>query len=115
MARVVKEWKKRASFEDIGHMYFRLKLEWAGHLARMREYRPGSWTVKVLQWRNRKHLETIMLNNQGSQMHGRKIRVWRWEHYMAANMGADWMDLAVDKEAWRKLTIRHARYQAGRV
>ena len=68
MARVVKGWKIKAGFEDIGLMFHRLKLEWAGHLARLRNYRPDSWTVRTLLWRNRKHLEAIMFRVELSSL-----------------------------------------------
>ena len=58
IARVCRKWKQHATMEDIVQMYWRLRLDWAGHLARISSYRSlECWTTRALNWRNRAWLE----------------------------------------------------------
>ena len=37
----------------------------------------------------------------GSQCHGRRCRVWRWEQAVAQCVGTDWTNVAHDRMGWR--------------
>jgi hypothetical protein len=108
MARVIRGWTTKAKIEDAAQMYYRLRLEWAGHLARLRDVRPACLTVRVMMWRNRKHLNYIMALNAGSQLHGRRICAWRWEHIICAELGQDWHTMADNREKWQAYCKRRA-------
>ena len=77
---------------------------WAGHVSRFAEYDPNRITLKVLRYRDWEWLKTIADQNNGRQLHCRKLRVWRWEsplYRYAGCQGTDtWHKLAADKRAW---------------
>ena len=112
IARVIKLHKRQADYEEVDHMFFRIRLEWAGHLARLATYRPNSLTSRVLRWRDRAHLERIMEQNKGSQLHGRRFRVWRWEQILVNICGSKWKEVAQDRLQWDHIVATQSNFLA---
>ena len=76
----------------------------AGHIARLGEYDPNRPTHQVLLLQNRNFLKKTEIANRGSQLHGYRFRVWRWERHFynyteKGNLG-DWMNIAQSRRAW---------------
>ena len=102
LARKIKESKKLSGWIDIDLVQRQLVHEWAGHVARLPTWRPGCLTSRILEWRDRNWLDEITIK-EGSQMHGRRLRVWRWEEQVSNKFGGDWRKTAKDKDAWNRL------------
>jgi hypothetical protein len=107
-ARVVRGHKEACKFEDVVHMFFRLRFEWGGHLSRLRLVRPDSLTVRVMLWRNKERLQSIMELNGGSQLHGRRFCAWRWEALFERSLGVQWYKIADNRTVWQDLTKKFA-------
>ena len=102
LARKIKDFEKLSGWIDIDLMQRQLVHEWAGHVARLPTWRPGCLTSRILEWRDRNWLDEIAIK-EGSQMHGRRLRVWRWEEQVSNKFGGDWRKTAKDKDAWNRL------------
>ena len=101
LGRKIRYWKMKAGWDNIDILQEKLVHNWAGHVDRMETYRPDSLTARVLAWRDRRWLLATASRN-GCQMHGRRIRVWRWEQQVYERYGPDWRKLALEKDAWEK-------------
>ena len=110
--RETRAWAHKAKIEDIVCMFYRLRLEWAGHIARLHDSRPESLTPLVWRWRCAEHLKIIMLKNNGSQMHGRRVRVWRWEALFTSALGDAWYLKARDRAMWQEICWKNAQYKS---
>ncbi|CAK0873857.1 unnamed protein product [Prorocentrum cordatum] len=83
--------KKTNGFQNWDSIYLQRMFSWAGHVARLRDYDPDRITFLVLQYRNFKWIRDRARRNGGNQMHGRKVRVWRWEHSVDSFFkGSEW-------------------------
>ena len=81
--------------------YHRLVFKWAGHIARIPSYDAARLTHKVLVHQNWRWIRRIAAENRGSQLHGKRLRTWRWERPIYKFFGDDcWEEVAQDKEAW---------------
>ena len=79
----------------------------AGHVARLRKYDPGRITAEALHWKNRFWLDIVEQENNGAQLHCRRLKVWRWEQQLIRSFGRDWEEQAQDKDVWEtKLSSR---------
>ena len=79
---------------------------WAGWVARLQFFDADRLTLAVLRHKNIKWLRLIQDQNHGSQLHGRCLRVWRWEtmlwNFFAENSpGESWEEIALDSERWK--------------
>ena len=53
------------------------------------------FTLKLMEWlRN-------LQKDLGSQGHGRRFRVWRWEQTVAQCVGTEWVQVAQVRVAWK--------------
>ena len=104
----IKEWKELSGFIDFDELYYRAQFRWAGHIARLPSWRGESHIHSVLQYRSVRWLrrQTAQYGNQG---HDKRFRVWRWEQQMTKQFGVDWMEVALDKNAWEEQIIEGAR------
>lgn len=66
----------------------KLKWKWAGHVARYTDQR---WTAKVTYWSG----------PTGKRSRGRPLT--RWEDDLRRTAGANWIDVAQDRDAWASL------------
>ena len=86
---------------DWDAIYFRTIFAWAGHVARMRQYAATRLTYKVLQFKSWLWISAVANDNEGGQLHGRKLRTWRWERTLYKYFtDRDWQDVAQDKAFW---------------
>ena len=77
---------------------------WAGYVSRLSSFDPGRVTLQILRFKDYEWLKLVESNNAGRQLHGRYLRVWRWEYPLAQYakyVGVDcWHQLAVNKRSW---------------
>lgn len=76
----------------------------AGHIARMRLHDPDRLTLQALHWRNQAWLDIVAENNNGNQLHCRRLKVWRWESSLVRFFGRAWEAVADDREEWERQT-----------
>ena len=82
-------------------VYHNSVFSWAGHLARMKQYCPDRETHKVLMHKCWAWIQKIAEDNAGSQLHGRRLRIWRWERPLYKFFSdSSWMAEAQDKSSW---------------
>ena len=82
-------------------VYYRSVYSWAGHVARISQYDPARATFRVLRFKCWKWIQDIAAANGGSQLHGRRLRTWRWErHLYQYYPSSDWQVAVQDKENW---------------
>ena len=93
-------------------MYFASFFSWCGHVTRLRKVDPQRETSRIFMVKISTGNESYLygenmecLQNSkkelGSQCHGRRFRVWRWEHAVAECVGTDWTNVAQDRMEWR--------------
>jgi len=101
--RLFSELKQRydvGCFDGLVHKaYFR----WAGWLARLQQFDPDRITYGILRALNFDVLKSRELEC-GSQQHGRKAHVFRWEKglYKYFKISCAWMEAASDRRLWDK-------------
>ena len=83
----------------------RVIFRWAGWVARLQTFDKHRLTLAVLHHKNLKWLQLIKDNNGGRELHGRYLRVWRWEtvvhNFFAENApGEHWEKIALDDSRW---------------
>ena len=81
--------------EALGPVY-----DWAGHVSRFSAWAPNRLALKALLFRGARYLHEVQAMF-GSQCHGKKFKVWRWEQQFARQLGKEWMESALDEEAWK--------------
>ena len=74
-------------------------LQLGGHVARMGTWAPQRLVYKVARYKDSSYLK-FLVQTYGSQHHGRKFKVWRWEQPFTKFLGSNWRDLAQDTETW---------------
>ena len=82
-------------------LYRRSVFSWAGHVSRMRQYDEQRLTYRVFNHRCWDWICSVASANHGSQLHGRRFKVWRWEGavYNFFQTGC-WEDAAQDRLGW---------------
>ena len=95
---------------DWTDIYYQKHFEWAGHIARIRQYDQGRLTHRVNVWKNYKFLDgQEQVYGKGRQNHGRCFKVWRWERLIQKywGRGVDWRDIAQDRSVWNDNIVEH--------
>ena len=82
--------------------------KWAGWVARLCAFDRTRITLHVLLHKNWDWIQTIANQNSGSQLHGRRLKIWRWEaliyNYFRENLpGTPWFELAQDSYEWTQI------------
>ena len=82
--------------------------KWAGWVARLNVFDPSRITLHVLLHKNWDWLRVIADQFNGRQLHGRRLKVWRWEalvyKFFDENFpGTSWIQAAQDKSEWEDL------------
>ena len=72
---------------------------WAGHLGRMILYDRDRLVSRSLLHKNRKYLLALEAST-GSQCHGRRFHVWRWERNLYEFYGPDWLERTYNNDDW---------------
>ena len=99
----IKRLKALSGFIDWDRLACRLRLNWAGHLARMGQYDTNRLSYRMLQYRSGDWIRKISSNNAGNQLHGRHLKVWRWEWPLCKFFGkSSWQTVANDKDSWNQ-------------
>ena len=74
-----------------------------GHFSRIHKYDPGRLTNAILRYKDWSWISHIASQNGGRQLHGRRLRTWRWERAFYKRFpwepGA-WHTVAADKVSW---------------
>ena len=87
-----------------GDTYATAIWKFAGHIARMKEYDVGRPTYQALPLQSRNFLKNIEAAHRGSQLHGYRFRVWRFERhfyeYAEKQHLKDWKELAASRRSW---------------
>jgi len=91
------------SFVDWDRHYWRSVFSWGGHIARLAAYDSQRATYRVLNHKSWAWIQKVASENRGSQAHGRKVKVFRWERafYQHFQKRA-WQKEAQDKHNWMK-------------
>ena len=82
--------------------------KWAGWVARLDSFDQERITLHVLRHKNWEWIQTIANNNNGRQLHGRCLKIWRWEsliyNFFRENRPESrWSELAQDGEEWFRI------------
>ena len=97
----IKQLKAHHHHRNWDEKYWAIMFKWAGHVARIQTYDKDRITHRVLQHKSWDGITKIQESNSGSQLHGRKLKVWRWEAPLYKLFGRQsWQELAQDKTAW---------------
>ena len=79
-------------------------MSWAGHTSRMTDYDSDRLTCRVLHFRNWSWIQNVASANRGNQLHGKRLRIWRWERPLYKFFkDRDWELAAQDKSEWDAL------------
>ena len=90
--------------------HLRMKWRWAGHLARMRKYRPDSWALKATVWRGTAWQKEMTEDTElfrWRPLRPRPGRWGRWENNISSfyqSVGRIWTEEAINKQHWQSLT-----------
>ena len=95
---------------DIDEQYYRLQFRWAGHLARLPEWRGDRLGTRLLRFRDTHWLKRCVAQH-GHQGHVGRFRVWRWEQSISKFCGTLWQDKARDKVAWEETAKAGAKWR----
>jgi len=99
----VKRIKVLHGFVDWDRHYFRSMFAWGGHIARLAGYDGNRITHRVLNHKSWQWIQRVSSNSKGSQLHGRKVKVFRWERVFYQHFPKHcWQQEAQDKYNWTK-------------
>ena len=74
-------------------MHFASYFLWCGHVARLTTADPQRETSRISTLKSMEWLRNLK-KELGSQCHGRRFRVWRWEQAVAQCVGTEWSNVA---------------------
>ena len=95
--------KVRHSFIAWDRRAYSIMFSWAGHVARIGRYDADRLTYRILQHKSWEWIQTVARTNGGNQLHGRRLKVWRWEAPMYKFFKkASWQEVAQNKESWNE-------------
>lgn len=95
--------KVRHSFIDWDRRVYSSMFSWTGHVTRTRQYDPCRITYRMLQHKSWEWIQTVARANGGNQLHGRRLKVWRWEAPMCKFFKkVSWQEVAQSKESWNQ-------------
>ena len=113
-ARTVKHILHTHGEQSWDETYHKLLFSWAGHVQRIGTYDPQRLTFQVLHYKDWQWIQLIASQNNGNQLHCRKLHTWRWERPLykfflsrgiyweqAATNDVEWQQLLPDMVAWR--------------
>ena len=88
------------AFQDWDRIDHKSLFKWAGHVARLARH-SERLTYRVFKHYDWKHIQAIAEQNSGSQLHGRRIRTWRWERPLYRYFSEQhWQTVAQCKQFW---------------
>ena len=77
--------------------------KWGSWLARLEQLDPERLTGWFFIFKDWCWIQKITRDNQGRQLHCRKLRTWRWERPFYKILGEHWPAIARDKEKWDEM------------
>ena len=82
--------------------------KWAGWVARLAHFDPERITLDILHLKNWNWICNIASQNNGNQLHCRKLHTWRWEKliysYFDENFPLQsWHEIAQDAQGWEAI------------
>ena len=101
-ARLLRNCRKKHKILHGDETYFASYFSWCGHIARIttRDPRRETITPFVKQNTNMAWLGNLK-KELGTQCHGRRFRVWRWEQAVVQCLGDEWVKVAQNNIVWR--------------
>jgi hypothetical protein len=76
--------------------------KWAGWVARLRTFDCSRITLHVLLHKNWEWLQTIAMQNNGRQLHGRRLKIWH-TFFRENHPSIPWFELAQDSYEWSQI------------
>ena len=96
--------------------HLKAKWLWAGHVARMSEYREESWAFKATFWRNAEWKRNFEIGSPLHSLRPLRSRAGRWTRWedqivkFCESKGIDnWARCAADKTEWSEMASAFAR------
>ena len=93
-ARLLRNCRAKHKFPHGDETYFASFFSWSGHVARI-TIRDICSCIKNMAWHR------SLKKELGTQCHGRRFRVWRWEQPVVHCLGDEWAKLAQNSSVWR--------------
>ena len=88
-ARLLRNCRAKHKFPHGDETYFASYFSWCGHIARITTRDPKRETSKLFLHKNTAWLRSLK-KEMGTQCHGRRFRVWRWEQAVVQRLGEEW-------------------------
>ena len=94
------------NFERVNSLRVRLRrgqhlsFSWCGHIAKITTRDPTRETSKLFLHKNTAWLRSLK-KELGTQCHGRRFRVWRWEQAVAQWLEDEWVSTGQNSTVWR--------------
>ena len=92
-ARLLRNCRAKQKFIHGDDTYFASCFSWCGHIARIATRDSKREKGKLFLHRNMARLRCLK-KELGTQCHGRRFRVWRWEQAVAQCLGDEWVNTA---------------------
>ena len=87
-------------FDELAH---RAVFRWAGKLTQIQLLDPSRLTSIVFGHKDWDWIQVVASQNNGRQLHGRRLRTWRWERPLYKFFGDNWKVFAQDPAEWASL------------
>ncbi len=85
------------------NLYHRYQHRWAGKLVQISQTDPRRLTSAIFAYKDWAWIQTVARENSGRQLHGRCLKIWRWERPLYKAFGDDWKSIAREEDHWRTL------------
>ena len=89
-ARLLRNCRAKHNLPHGDEMYFASYFSWCGHIARITTRDPKRETTNLFLHKNMMRIRSLK-KELGSQCHGRRFRVWRWQQGVAQCLGYEWV------------------------
>ena len=99
-ARLLRNCRAKHKLPHGDEIYFASYFSRCGHIARIMTRDPKRETSKLFLNKNMMWLQSLK-KELGSQCHGRRFRVWRWEQAVAQCIGCEWVHVDQNSTVWR--------------
>ena len=100
---IIKNLKAKHDITSWDLLVHRSAFRWAGRLVQISLDDPGRLTAILFNFKDSAWLKRIEAENDGRQLHGRILRVWRWESAFFKSFGVKWKETAADRGHWDSL------------
>ena len=73
---------------------------------------PEIWITVIFQYKDWAWIQNTARDNQGKQLHCRRLKTWKWEKPIYKYFGERWQKHADDKDAWAAIEHDFLRWRA---